>query len=478
MKRKVFKALTIVMAVALVFMLVACSSEVIYVADFSGTNASNGNNTPSNGNNTPSNGNNNTTPSNGNNNTNPSQDNNPSNGGDNNSSQTTEEPADYKGDGSTYNLRVWCAEEDEDMIRDMLDDYAVKYSKNTYNWTVEKQGEDIVSASVTRDVEAAADVFSFANDQIGVLMKNNALTQVPTKYTAQIDNQIDVAKIAATYSGSYWAFPYSYENCFLYYNKSKITNVSSLEGILNAGIGGVDYNLGIDMEDSYYTTMFLYTAGVTIFGAQGDDPNDVNLDNAAAKKACKYISGLWKYKKLGSISKADQFASLKNGKVAAMISGPHMISQFKEALGSNFGVATLPTIRFEGESTDTPLVSFSGVKMYGVSRKSTAARDQKTTEEALKLAAFLSNADNQSVRLEEREFCPTDADLFEDASDSVDTVKVVVAQSEYSKLKPGLIQMSNYWDNMKGFLFGVYKQSYPEGKWSEELKKVENKLKG
>ena len=110
--------------------------------------------------------------------------------------------------------------------------------------------------------------------------------------------------------------------------------------------------------------------------------------------------------------------------------------------------------------------------------KSTAKRDEKSTAEALKLAAYLSNADNQTIRLQDREFCPTDADLFDAASNSVETVEVVVDQSNYSKLKPGLIQMSNYWDNMKGFLLGVYKLSYPEKDWSAELKKVENKLKG
>ena len=117
--------------------------------------------------------------------------------------------------------------------------------------------------------------------------------------------------------------------------------------------------------------------------------------------------------------------------------------------------------------------------MYGVTRKGTEVRDQKTTNEALKLAAYLANAENQMTRLTEREFCPTDSDLFEEALDSgIDTVKTVVEQSEYSKLKPGIIQMSNYWENMKGFLLGVYKLTYAESSWSSELKKIEKKLLG
>lgn len=451
MKTRFLKTLAITLVAALMFVFVACSPEIIYVADFTGSNSSSGSGSSNAGTNvspTPS------TPT---------------------TTVQTEDP-NFKGDGGSYSLRIWCAEEDEEMIREMLDAYERKYSNNHYDWTVERQGEDIVSASVTRDVEAAADVFSFANDQLGILVNNSALTQITdSQYIAQIDQQIDVARLAATYNSSYYAFPYSYENCFLYYNKSLITDVSSMEGILSAGIADVDFNLGIDMSDSYYTTMFLYTAGVTIFGDQGNDPNDVNLDNENAYKACRYIASLAGQKKLGSISKADQFASLKNGKVAAMISGPHMISQFKNALGSNFAVATLPTIKLDGK--DTPLISFSGVKMYGVSRKT--ARDKETTKEALKLAAYLSNSTNQAKRLQDREFCPTDADLFDAAiSSDIETVEVVVEQAANSKLKPGLIQMSSYWDNMKGFLLGVYKLSYAESTWSKELKKVEAKLKG
>lgn len=394
---------------------------------------------------------------------------------------TTAKPTTTKddgGDGSSYNLTIWCAEEDNEMIWQMLSSYEEKNPKNSYTWKVENQGEDIVSATVTRDVSAAADVFSFANDQIGTLMNSQALTQIPSEYKDQIDNQIDVAKIAATANGSYYAIPYSYENCFLYYNKSLITNVSTLEGILSASIPGVEYNLGIDMSDSYYTTMFLYTAGVTIFGDNGTDPTSVDLNNEQAYKACRYIASLSSQTKLGSVAKADQYASLKNGKVAAMISGPHMISDFKDALGSKFGVAMLPKIRFQGESTDTQLISFSGVKMYGVSRKADSVRSQKTTEEALRLAAYLANSENQQIRLEEREFCPTDVDLFDEAvSSGIDTVRVVVEQSEYAKLKPGITQMSNYWDNMKNFLLGVYKLTYAESSWPTELKKIEAKLK-
>ena len=451
MKSKFLRAIVIVMAVILTTAFAACSPEVIYYLDNTERvlgNAPKGN----------------------------------TSSGSQSGSQsgTITEPDDYKGDGSTYDLRVWCAEEDVAIIWEMLYDYADKYSANTYNWTVEKQGEDIVSASVVRDVEAAADVFSFANDQIGTLKKADALTPIPAAYTSQIESQIDIAIGASKVDGDYYAFPYSYENCFLYYNKSLVSenNIGSLEGLLDANIPGVTYNLGIDMSDSYYTTMFLYTAGVTILGANGDDPTDVHLNTDEAKLACKYIQALGGKTKLGSIPKDSQYASLKNGKVAAMISGPHMIYQFKEALGENFGVAVLPTVKMSGD-TATGMWCFSGVKMYGVSRKGTDVRSAETTAEAIKLASFLANKSNQQKRLDEKELCPTDEDLFNEAVESgIKTVEVVVDQAERSRLKPGLIEMTNYWPNMSPFLLGVYKQNYSESEWAGELVKIEDKIKG
>ena len=161
-----------------------------------------------------------------------------------------------------------------------------------------------------------------------------------------------------------------------------------------------------------------------------------------------------------------------------MISGPHMIASFKASLGENFAVAMLPSVKFAGDAEQKQLISFSGVKMYGVSRKGADVRDSKSTEEALRVAAFLANSDNQQIRLEEREFCPTDAELFDAALESgIDTVKTVVSQSKYAKLKPGLIEMGNYWEPMGSLLNSVYRNLKDESTWAAELKKIEDKIR-
>ena len=100
------KILTRVMLLGLgalaVVPLVSCGKEVIYVADKRGS-------TP--------------TPTQG-------------GGGSGAGTQTTTTPTptpvdDNPGDGSVYNLTVWCAQEDVEMITTMLSAYEEKYNKNT-----------------------------------------------------------------------------------------------------------------------------------------------------------------------------------------------------------------------------------------------------------------------------------------------------------------------------------------------------------
>ena len=372
----------------------------------------------------------------------------------------------------TYNLKIWCAELDREMIEEMLYNYELDNPNNTYNWTVQNVGEDKSGSQVVADPLVAADVYSFASDQMGTLVNSNAIMAVPNDYATQIgDTQISIADTAAKYNGRYYAYPYTYENVFLYYNKSMLSEsqVGSLESILATNVSA-EYALGMDMGDAYYTSIFLFTAGMRLFGENGTDINSVDLDNNATKLGLQYIKSLNGKKKFNSIAEEDQSTALKNGQCAAIISGPHMVAEFKTALGANYGVAKLPTISLNG--TATQMVSFSGVKLYGVNPNS------KHSTEAAKLAMYLSNYDNQFIRLDEREFCPTNAELYEEAMESsIEAVEVVIEQAEYTQLKPAFTKMTSYWTPMASFLEGVYKNLQAESVWSSTLKGIEDNLK-
>ncbi len=382
-------------------------------------------------------------------------------------------PAEEGGESGEYNLKVWCAELDQTMVEEMLYNYELANPDNTYNWTVQTVGEDVAGTRVISEPTTAADVFSFASDQLGALVNNNAIMAVPTQYYSTIaDEQISIAEVAAKYNNQYYAYPYTYENCFLYYNKDLLSadQVKSLETLISANTGA-EYNIGMDMDDAYYTSIFLFTAGMELFGADGQDVTDVDIANEYALKGCQYIADLGSKAKFNSIAEEEQATALKNGNVAAIISGPHMVEQFKTALGSKYAVAKLPTIKLDGK--DTQMVSFSGVKLYGVNRNT------KYPEECAKLAAFLANYDNQYIRLTDREFCPTNLELYAEAENSgVQAVEVVITQAEYTRLKPAFTQMSSYWTPMGTFLGGVFKKTQAASAWQGQLETIEAGLLG
>lgn len=376
-------------------------------------------------------------------------------------------------ESGVYNLKVWCALLDQEMINEMLYAYEQANPDKQYNWKVEPVGEDIAGSRVISDSSTAADVFSFASDQLGVLVNNNAILAVPAQYQSSIaEDQIAVAEMAAKFNNQYYAYPYTYENVFLYYNKSLLSEsqVGSLESIISANTGA-EYNIGMDMNDAYYTSIFLFTAGMQLFGADGQDATSIDFANDNALKGCKYIYNLSSKAKFNSIAEKDQARALKNRQVAAIISGPHMVEQFKAELGADYAVAKLPTIELDGKATQ--MISFSGVKLYGVNRNT------KYAEEAAKLAMFLSNYDNQLIRLNEREFCPTNSQLYNEAiNGGVDAVEVVIEQAQYTRLKPAFTQMSSYWDPMATFLAGVFKKTQAESAWLGQLEAIEKAVLG
>ena len=91
----------------------------------------------------------------------------------------------------------------------------------------------------------------------------------------------------------------------------------------------------------------------------------------------------------------------KNGKreAAAVVSGTWNAATIKQLLGDDMGVCILPTVKIDGE--DKQLSGFMGYKLLGVNGYS------KNKGEATRLAAYLTNEQNQLKRFKDRGFGPT-----------------------------------------------------------------------
>lgn len=104
------------------------------------------------------------------------------------SSQTATTPSSSAATGKAedVSLVMWGSEEDQPLLQDMANAFiAENADAANISVTLGVQSESNCKDSVLNDVEAAADVFAFADDQLNELLKGGALQAIPDNMGAQ-----------------------------------------------------------------------------------------------------------------------------------------------------------------------------------------------------------------------------------------------------------------------------------------------------
>ena len=319
-----------------------------------------------------------------------------------------------EGGGNHYTLTVWGAQEDQAMLKSMCEAYAKANPRNTYTFRYGVQGEGDVGDKLLADVMAGPDVFSFPSDRINSFYAAGALARIGGDLETTVKAQntaasVDAASIRVGGENQLYAFPSTGDNCyFLYYDKSVYKNASdvdSLDSLLSvAAAAGKKVHFKINDDGWYLSSDALV--------AQTDDS--------------KMIAALT----------AD-----KNGKreAAAIVSGTWNAPAIKKLLGDNMGVAILPTIQLDGETVR--LSGFMGYKLIGVNGYS------KNKGEASRLAAFLTNEENQLLRYQTRGFAPTNEKVAAREEIKQDPViSTVLKQAPYNRSQKNV--PNAYWTPM------------------------------
>lgn len=364
---------------------------------------------------------------------------------------------------SSVSLVLWGAADDQAMLREMTEGFRSQYPDKNINIEVRVNGEDVAKDEALKDIDTTADVFAITNDQLGALVNANAVYE-NTKYAETIKStRTPSAFAAAQIGGKLYGYPSSSESYFLFYDKSKLSeqDVTSLESILAkpqaAGVAKFGYNF----HDAYFSSSFFMTAGCEIFGQNGQDPTKVTFNTEQGLAAAKYIASL---KAKGAVDMDGDVAGSQfmAGKLAAYVCGSWKTAAYSEALGDNLGVAKLPTITINGEQRN--MISFSGGKMYVV--KSTT----KHPLEAMALADYLTNYDNQLKRFNDRKMLPNIESLADHEKITSDPViSAEVEQFAYSIPTPSITQMSKYWDPVAAFTKDTFDGKIPESEMAARL---------
>ena len=354
--------------------------------------------------------------------------------------ETTKAPETTAPKTEEITLKVWAPQEDQvdenSWLNVMLKKFEAAHPEYKITWELGVCSEGDALSKVTTDVSAAADVFMYANDQLGGMMQAEALAKLGGDYLAQVtkDNSETFVNTVTYTDGGVYGFPYTANTWFMYYDKSVFTeeDIKSLDAMLEKGV--VAYQFA-----SWYLMSMYAANGATLFGDKGiDAAAGIELGDGAVD-VTKYLIDLAKNPNCKDDVNGLGLSGLKDGTVNAMFSGTWDAAAVKEALGENFAAAQLPCITINGEQKQ--MKSFGGSKAIGVNKQS------KNPKAAMQLAAFLSSTEAQLAHYELRGIIPAATELATNPTIAADVVAVAQSNTMANTAigQPIIPEMGNYW---------------------------------
>ncbi|HBI52631.1 MAG TPA: ABC transporter substrate-binding protein, partial [Ruminococcaceae bacterium] len=117
--------------------------------------------------------------------------------------------------GDKKNITVWAPEEVVELTQSKLNDWLAGQAdwNSKYAITVSAMGEGDAATQMLTDVEAGADVFGFAQDQLARLVAAGALSKPGGTFLDNVKNNNDAGSVGAvTLNGDVYAYPETSDN--------------------------------------------------------------------------------------------------------------------------------------------------------------------------------------------------------------------------------------------------------------------------
>ena len=366
-------------------------------------------------------------------------------------------------DTGTVNLTVWGAEEDEELLSQIIGSFQEKYrGQADFNITYMPQSESSCTNALMADLEQGADVFAFADDQLNTLVAAGALEPVENAEAVKKAN-LPEAVLAASVNDTLYALPLTADNgYFLYYNKQYFSedDIKSFDQMLTIAAEN-EKKIAMEWSSGWYVYSLFGNTGLTV-GLNDDgitnyctwNSTDGSIKGTDVARAMQDIA---MHPGFTSVDDAGFLAGVKNGTIIAGVNGVWNSVALEQAWGRNFGAAKLPSYRCAGKQVQ--MASFSGYKLIGVNAYS------KHREWAAKLAEWIANEENQKLRFQLRGQGPSNINAA--ASDEVQNspaIAALLAQSEFSCLQR---IGGNFWDPVTAFTANILAGN-PSGKSLQE----------
>ncbi|MDR1867905.1 MAG: maltose ABC transporter substrate-binding protein [Treponema sp.] len=362
------------------------------------------------------------------------------------------------GTGKKLTLTVWESLNGPD---EFIRQAGAAYTKQNPNVTIKfvnvELGDSHTQIAMDGPAGVGPDLFAAPHDTLGELVATGQV--VPLENPSAINAQLLAAcKTATTYEGKQYGYPVSAETYALFYNKALIAESQvpktwdDLKSFAQNFNQPGKYPFMMDVGNAYYTIIFISAKGNRLFGANGTDTRNTNLNTPAAVEGMKVFQGLRSILNApaADLKTSTSDGSFAAGNVALYISGPWNVKPFTDA-GVNFGVAPLPSLPGE----NSPAASFSGTRVMFVSAYS------KNIEEAQKFGAFLVTPEMQQLRAQITNTLPATSGAVTGNTHA----KGFLDQLQYAFPMPSIPPMAKFWDAMGAASSNIWNGADVQNDW-------------
>ena len=356
-------------------------------------------------------------------------------------------------------LTVWGAEGDQDFLKGIVENFKKAYSDQKFDIEIGVESESTAKDTVLKDIEAAADVYSFASAQLADLVRAGALANVDSdelssvysKANKTIDDiksaNVDDSIEASSIDGKMYAFPTSGANTyFLCYDKSVISEKDAAKwDTILADAKKAGKKVGMTLNSGWYLASYFYGAGFTTGlnedGTTTMDWNGTSADGIKGADVVKAMLGITSDSAFKPVADGKMSDAIPTGDYCAVISGVWDSQNAQKVWGKNYAAIKLPTYTLKGKQVQ--MKPAYGYKMEGVNAYS------KNLGWATLLAEYISNEESQTAHFDQVETPPTNKVSLE--SEALKSNIAVLAATSEGDI--GVIQSvgGKYWDPTKTF---------------------------
>ncbi len=373
----------------------------------------------------------------------------------------------------TYDIKVWVADAIVDLTKAQIERFNQTNEDGiVFNADVHPQGEGEAASSMVQDVEAGADIFCFAQDQLSRLITAKALAKLGQGAAKIVTEQYDPDSVAAVTTGdTMWAYPLTADNdYFMYYDKSVIpdADVDSMEKLIEDCEAAGKY-FTFDLKNAWYNAGFFFGAGCESNWIADDAGEFVDIkDTFNSDKGLIALKGMKKLLDSKAWNNGNDVSAFESGS-AIVVSGIWGSATAKKILGDNLGVADLPSFEIDGQSYH--IGSYFGFKLMGVK-----PQEDKVKAAALnRLAQYLTGKECALERHAQQGWRPAYLEAQEDEAVKNDETlqKGVIAQKEYGVVQSAI---SGAWWNIAAVFADEAKDATTDDELKAILQNYENKI--